>query len=329
VLTVHGDQTLAARVRELVGDRHPVIAAASVSPGETKVASAGADLTADFEIGSISKGITGLLYADALTRGEITPTTTLGDLLPLGEAPAATVTLASITTHHSGLPRLPATPLRRSFSLWRHGTNPYGESLEDLIAQARTVRLKKPRTRYSNLGFELLGHAIARAADTTYDDLVRVRIAEPFGLDGLYVPATPEQLRPTAVAGRTKRGREQQPWTGEALGPAGGIRATIKDMARLTTALLDGSAPGATALDPVATFRGQARIGAGWLTLPHKGRVITWHNGATGGFRTWLGLDRSAGTGVVLLSATTASVEHHGFTLLAQLRRRDGGASSD
>ncbi|AXB42155.1 hypothetical protein [Amycolatopsis albispora] len=40
----------------------------------------GAGLDADFEIGSVSKGITGLLYADSLERGEVTPSTTLGEL---------------------------------------------------------------------------------------------------------------------------------------------------------------------------------------------------------------------------------------------------------
>jgi len=37
-------------------------------------------------------------------------------------------------------------------------------------------------------------------------------------------------------------------------------------------ALLDGSAPGLAALDPVANFAGPAaRIGAAWMTLDVKG----------------------------------------------------------
>jgi len=204
--------------------------------------------------------------------------------------------------------------------LWLHGTNPYGESLEQLITQARGVKLKRPRARYSNFGFELLGHAIARAAGTSYQDLVRQRIAKPLDLRVFYVPATPAQLRPGALMGRSRSGRARQPWTGEALGPAGGIRASIEDMARLTAALLDGSAPGAAALDPVTGFSGRSvRIGAAWITLDYNGHLVTWHNGGTGGFRTWLGLDRAAGTGVVLMSATSVSVDRHGFTLLAQL----------
>jgi hypothetical protein len=41
----------------------------------------------------------------------------------------------------------------------------------------------------------------------------------------------------------------------------------------------------------------------------------------TGGFRSCVGLDRTAGTGVVLLSATAAPVGRQGFRLLAGLFR--------
>lgn len=316
----HGDERLAARLGELLGPRHPVAAAAVVTPEGTRLAGRGTGLDADFEIGSIAKAVTGLLYADALARGEIGPGTCLGELLPLGDVPAGQVTLRALSTHRSGLPRSPrsARPWRRTLALWRHGTNPYGENLEQLLDQARDVRPGKPRPRYSNLGFELLGHALARAATTTYADLVHRRITTPLALGCFYVPETPARLRPGALHGRSRRGRARQPWTGEALGPAGGIRASVTGMARFTAALLDGSAPGVTALDPVAPFGAGARIGAAWITIEVKGRPITWHNGGTGGFRSWLAVDRAAGTGAVVLSATAAPVDRPGFTLLEE-----------
>ncbi|WP_225734973.1 serine hydrolase domain-containing protein [Pseudoclavibacter endophyticus] len=303
----------------MLGPRHRVFAAATVVPTGGTVATQGAGLDADFEIASVSKGITGLLYAEALAREEIGPDSTLGALLPLGEVPAARVTLASISAHRSGLPGLPksAQPLRRTVALWRYGSNPYGESLEQLLAQARGVEVGEPRARYSNFEFELLGHAIASAAGTTFAELVRTRLADPLGLGCCYVPATIDELRADALTGRSRRGAPRQPWTGEALGPAGGIRACIRDMATVAAALLAGSAPGIAALDPVAPFGRSARIGAGWITTEVNGREITWHNGGSGGFRSWLGLDRAAGTGVVILSATSISVDRHGFALLA------------
>lgn len=316
----YGDAQLATRLSELLGKRHRVAAVAVVRAGECLVASRGAHLAADFEIGSISKGVTGLLYADSLSRGEVESNTTLGDILPLGDSPVAKLTLASLSTHHSGLPSLPraAHPLRRTIALWRHGTNPYGERVSELLTQARTVNTGASRGSYSNLGYELLGHAIATAASTTYAELLNRRLTSLLGLPHTYVPARAEQLRDDALVGRSRGGRTQQPWTGEAFGPAGGIRSTIGDMARLTAALLDESAPGVTALDPVAELGRGARIGAAWITLEFGGRAITWHNGRTGGFSSWLGVDREAGTGVVLLSATSASIDRHGFSLLAE-----------
>ncbi|WP_354190252.1 hypothetical protein [Arthrobacter sp. UYCu712] len=101
----------------------------------------------------------------------------------------------------------------------------------------------------------------------------------------------------------------------------------IGDMARLGQALLDGAAPGTAARDPVAAFAGPAaRIGAAWITLEVNGRHVTWHNGATGGFRSWMGLDRAAGTGVVVLSASSGPVDRHGFALLQGLTAWANGA---
>ena len=109
------------------------------------------------------------------------------------------------------------------------------------------TKLRTPKARYSNLGFELLGHALARASGLTYAEMVRRRFADPLGLTTFYVPAAPEELRPTALVGTSRFGRPRRPWTGEAIGPAGGIRAGIEDMAVLAQSLLNGSAPGLAA----------------------------------------------------------------------------------
>lgn len=315
------DSDLAAELTRRLGRKHPVAAVATISASGTRTAVVGAATDAGFEIGSISKGITGLLYVDACSRGELTPETTLGELLPLEDSAAGSVTLGSVSTHTSGLPRLPpeAHALRRTLELWRHGTNPYGESVDELLEQSTRVTLSAPKPRYSNLGFELLGHAVAQAARTTYPELLADRLTTPLGLESMYAPSRPGELRPTAVSGTSRGGRVVQPWTGAGIAPAGGIRSSIGDMARLAESLLDGSAPGVGALDPVRDFSGGMRIGAAWLTLDLRGRLITWHNGGTGGFRSYLALDRRAGTAVVVLSATSRSVDGHGFRMLQAL----------
>lgn len=273
----------------------------------------------DVEIGSVSKGVTGLIYRDAVARGELAPEDLLQQHLPLAGCPAGGVTLGSLAQHRSGLPRLPSIPglLGRSWRLWRHQANPYGDTLDALLEQTRATKVGRPRPSYSNLGFELLGHAVAAAAGTTYADLLRTRMAEPLGLHSWYVPAGPDELSPHAVPGRARGGRPAEAWTGAAIGPAGGIRSTLPDLASFATALLDGSVPGADALEPTARFAGPAvQIGAAWLTTSARGRTTTWHNGGTGGWRSYVGLDREAGRAVVVVRASTRSVDRIGYDLL-------------
>jgi len=86
-----------------------------------------------------------------------------------------------------------------------------------------------------------------------------------------------------------------------------------------------GDAPGIDALRPRADFAPD-RIGWAWLSRPDPvtGRTVVWHNGGTGGFTSFLGVDRQAGVAVVVLSAVGAPDETTpaGFALL----RRLGGA---
>lgn len=283
---------------------------------------------AHVELGSVSKAVTGLLLHDALDRGVLTTEDRLADHLPLDGCPAGEVTLGSLAVHASGLPRLPRVEdvLGRTWRMMRHGENPYGDTLEELLAQTRRTAVGRPRPAYSNLGFELLGHAVAAAQATTYAALVRDRIAGPLGLDSWHVPADPADVRAGAVAGHSRRGRPHEPWTGEGLGPAGGLRSTLGDAARWVTALLEGRVPGTGALDPVAPMTGPTRIGAGWMVTPVPDGEVTWHNGMTGGHAAFVGLDRSRRCGVVVVRAVARPVDAVGMRLLRDLGRQAPGA---
>lgn len=281
---------------------------AVVQDGEVVTAGAGADPQQHVEIGSISQALTGLLYEDALERGEVTRTTTLGEALPaLGGSPSAAVTLDALSTHRSGLPRLAAgtSPRLRRWELARYGRNPYGESLPQLLRQTVSTPVSAtPRALCSNLGFALLGHAVAARAGMEYAGLLHTRVAAPLGLDSMHVAGVRGDLLPGTMVGTTRRGRRREAWVGEGMAPAGGVRATVGDVARLAAAILAGSAPGLAALDARADLTGDVRIGSGWLTSPlgRTGRTVTWHNGGTGGFRSYVGLDRARGRAIVAVS---------------------------
>ncbi|MFA4952476.1 serine hydrolase, partial [Brevundimonas sp.] len=56
----------------------------------------------------------------------------------------------------------------------------------------------------------------------------------------------------------------------------------------------------------------RSRIGYGW----HITGEVTWHNGMTGGFASWIGFDRGGDRAVVILTNTSNSVDSLGFSLM-------------
>lgn len=319
---VNGDQELARQaVAQLPSVGVHAVSIAAVTPEGARTATVDAPLDGTFEIGSITKGVTGLLYADMVERGEVRPDTRLGDLLDLGDAPAADITLEELSEQRSGLPRLGGGVgfFAKAAVASLFARNPYSDSRDEVVAQLRDVTVGEKEPSYSNLGFSALGHALAAAAGSTYPELVSERIAEPLGLSSFRVPPAPDRLGENAVQGRDRAGRAQQAWVDEGMAPAGGIRASAADMATLAQALLAGDAPGVAALEPRTDFADDIRIGAAWLTEEVDGQTVTWHNGGTGGFRSWFGMDRERGVAVYLSAATSLDLDDAGFALLKEI----------
>ena len=63
---------------------------------------------------------------------------------------------------------------------------------------------------------------------------------------------------------------------------------------------------------------GLGEIGLGWLIVKPTADEIVWHNGGTGGYRSFVGYDRKTRVGVVVLSNTftAAGVDDIGMHLL-------------
>lgn len=334
-----GDAALAAAVSTAAtrtGTTAHRLAVATVEldagSGEPQVTLAGLGADADdtFEIGSVTKAVTGLLLAAAVERGEVTPDQPVGELLDLGDSPAADLTLEQLATHRSGLPRLAGgvDMLRRALWAQLSGSNPYGGlAPDDVTRAARDASLgEHPEGEYSNLGAALLGQALAAAAGTTYPELVEQRVATPLSLRSTTVPGSPDALArlvpaDVRVDGRAPSGRAQDPWTMDGYAPAGGVRSTSRDLATLLAALLTGTDPALTeALEPRADL-GDDRIGMFWITSEVDtggggARTVTWHNGRTGGFSAFVGLDRERGRAVAVLSDVAAGVDDLALDLL-------------
>jgi CubicO group peptidase (beta-lactamase class C family) len=306
------DRELSADLIALAGRRPRSLAAATVdlaSSPNTKFAFIDAEPETRFEIGSITKPLTGMLLADAIDRGEVSLDTTIGALLP-GDVGTGfgSISLRELCTHTSGLPRLPRG-LLTFLRLWRFhlvGMNPYrGTTASGVLRAAGRQRLVgRGQFRYSNLGGAVLGQLLALAASAEYGTLMTERIFAPLGMTASAV-ASP---RETAPPGWSSMGHRRPPWTTMGgYAPGGGVISTLADMTRLAVALLDGSAPGRGSLTPiegVATGGTDRSIGMFWVieSVPGTNWRLVWHNGQTGGYSAFLGLVPHTGRAVIVLA---------------------------
>ncbi|KOX23897.1 beta-lactamase [Nocardiopsis sp. NRRL B-16309] len=315
-----GDAALLDRARPLFAEGvHHRVSVVEIDGEDTRVAHFGADDSTSYEIGSVSKALNGLLLADMIERGEVSEDTELGTLLDLDGAPAASVTLAELAGHRSGLPRLSPRPLDMlgAWAAALTGRDPYRFDVDTLVEQVAAADTSgRGEFAYSNMGAAVLGQALAARAGTDYADLLRARVLDPLGLDGTVLPATAAELPAGAIVGTNDKGRTADPWLARAYAPAGGVRSTPEDMAVLARALLFGDPPGAGAMEPRWDDGEDGRVGLGWFVDDHDGTDVTWHNGGTGGFSTMLALDREGGRAVVVLADTATGVESQARDLL-------------
>lgn len=315
-------QLTTALAPHLTGHRHVAVAVLDGS-GTPRFGGFGATATSEFEIGSVTKTCTGALLAEAVARGEATVDTTVAEVLGAqadGSA-IADVAFAELATHTSGLPRLSPDTMLAGWLATLRRKDPYaGREGDEVIAEAlSTTPSGRGERSYSNLGVALQGQLLARLAGTDYATLLTRRLFDPLGLTSTYAPIIPAGLRADDPHGHTQPGLRAAPWTMGGSAPAGGIRSTATDLATYLEAVADGSAPGAAAATEVL-FEGEdgERTSMNWFheDFAGDGTPITWHNGMTGGFASFVGFDPADGRGVIVLSDTARSVDELGVGVL-------------
>ncbi len=315
------DPGLSRMLADVRGVEAGGVAAAVVELGAAPVArlalAGDAAVERVFEVGSVTKALTGMLLAEAIGRGELGLDTCVAAIVPERRATAfGSVTMRELCTHTSGLPRLPHTisaALRGArFALL--GRDPYrGISADDVLrVAARQALGTRGRYAYSNLGGAVAGQLLATAARSGYADLLRTRIFQPLGMESSAVSSRDR----TATAGHSAAGRRPEPWIMDGYAPAGGVISTIGDMTRLACGLLDGSAPGSgalTALDHAPGPAAGTATGMFWIIDARAGgdRPLVWHNGQTGGYASFLGLQPNAGRAVIVLASVARGPEAH------------------
>jgi len=275
-----------------------------------------------FEIGSITKAFTGILLAQMAARGEVhleDPVQAYAhEGVTIPDRAGRPITLLDLATHRSSLPRLPGNlrPADRQ--------NPYADytvvQLHAFLSGYALTRDVGSQYEYSNLGVGLLGHVLAYRAEDEFEPLLRKRVLDPLGMATTAITLTPEMEDWLAVG--HAEGRPVSRWDLPTLAGAGALRSNANDLLAFLAA--NTGAP-TSELERAMRDSHQPRrpvnetmeIGLGWhiLALDAESRIV-WHNGQTGGFRSFVGFDPEREVGVVVLTNSTENTDDIGFHLL-------------
>jgi serine-type D-Ala-D-Ala carboxypeptidase/endopeptidase len=262
-----------------------------------------------FEIGSINKTFTGAILADMVARGEVKLDDPVQQYLPdsvrVPSRNGRQITLLDLTTHRSGLPRLPDnhTPADRA--------NPYADfTVEKLYAFLNNHQLRRDigaEYEYSNLGVGLLGYALGRAAGTNIQTLIQQRILQPLGMR-MTSYSRDGEVGEWLARGHNEAGNVVPYWDlTDAIAGAGGLRSSMEDMltylrAQLGSADTDLERAMRQAHQVRHRFEDDMAMGLGWAVRTEAGRTLISHGGGTAGFRTQIGFDPEKRVGFVMLT---------------------------
>lgn len=255
-----------------------------------------------FEIGSITKTFTANLLAQEVASGALR----LSDPIPQQyQKPGAVITYQHLTTHTSGI-------IQGVFPKYKilNPEFPYqGLNIilfKDFYAKTDLVSLPGSIHSYSNVGVGLLGLVLAERYRAPYEKLVQEKVFRPLGMKDSYfiVPRSEMQRFPQGIV----NGKPNSYWdlAGNGIGPAGGIRSTISDMAIYARANL---IPESTLLARAIRISQQPlfSLKQGWIAMnwyiESESRMI-WHNGSTFAFNSMLGISSRHNVAVVVLTDT-------------------------
>ena len=265
------------------------IAFVGVRKAGTNVAVTAAD---KWHLGSNTKAMTAAMIGRLVERGKLRWDSTVGEVFPEFAASLAPelrkVTILQLLSHRSGLP---------PNALW--GLMPRtGTTRDQRLAVVKSLAsLKLPsepgtQFKYSNLGYVVAGAMAEKAADDSWENLMRTLIFEPLGMTGvgfggLGTPGLIDQPWPHGQDGKPEDKNGPDVDNPPVMGPAGTVHLPLADWAKFVADLLRGFGGGKGLLAPetylklrTPPFGGDYALGWGVVERDWGGGTVLTHNGS-------------------------------------------------
>lgn len=269
-----------------------------------------------YRMGSVSKLFTDTAAMQLVAQGRLALDAPLQQALPewrIGSRwPEVPITLRQLMTHHAGLPR------DRLGGMWGHPVDDF-RNVTLWMADEQAIAPAGQSFSDSNLGLDLVGLAVERAAGRRFEDQVKAAVLQPLGMDEAGFSTGPAD-RPAMARGHLRGEPRDEPELRDV--PAGGLNASVLDVARfLSMQFADGRNAQGQVVLPAAERAEMLRvqnagvpldagfeIGLGWLFTTfgadtvHGGGPVAHHSGATFHFRSMVMMLPAQRLGVVVAS---------------------------
>ncbi|MBC7850853.1 MAG: serine hydrolase [Chitinophagaceae bacterium] len=304
--------------------RRQIVAEGVVSDSDRRLP----DSNTLFEIGSITKVFTSLLLADMSLKHQLTIDDPISKYLPKTvRAPIRNgkeISLLSLSTHRSGMPRFPhnVDP--------RNPDHPYADYTVDRLYEYVST-FEPPfdidsRWQYSNIAYGLLGTILEKVAQKNYEDLVVERICRPLNMSNTFISLTASEMSNVAI-GHAETGTPTAFTDLGAIEAGGALRSNVADLLTFAEANLGLNR---TELYPAMQLTHLLRAKKdgndtyttmGWTLSNDNGKYHLFKDGGMPGYRSFIGIDTINKIGVIVLANSNNSVSDIGWHLLDSSRK--------
>ncbi|MBC7538561.1 MAG: beta-lactamase family protein [Bacteriovorax sp.] len=263
-----------------------------------------------FEIASITKVLTSELLAKFAIEGKLNLDDKVSKFFPsLINCDVGRITLRELSTHSSGLPRMPNNMNPKN------PTNPYTDYTQEqfmsFLQSYKEIKSKPYGYHYSNLAFALLGQILTNLnLKKDYEETLKQEILTKLNMP-MTITLTGNQRNNFAIP-YASTSVETSHWDLGVFNSAGGVRATIQDLLDFAQAQLkpeSTSLKEAILLTQEIHYKGKdAQLGLGWYVRNHPDGLIYTKDGGTGGFSSLIIIQPKTGRALTLLTNNSNNV---------------------
>jgi CubicO group peptidase (beta-lactamase class C family) len=260
-----------------------------------------------FSICSISKLFTSVAIMKLYDEGKLRLDDRIEDLLPWYDLEqkfpdSGPVTIRSLLTHSSGLPR------EANFPYWTGPDFPFptSDQVKEELSEQETLYPASQWFQYSNLGMTLLGEVVEEVSGISYDEYIRNNIIIPLGL--------------TDTLKRNGEREKVNFFQANGIKPAAGFTSNVMDLGKFASwqfRLMDTTI---TEILKPSTLKYMHNVhwtdpdwkttwGLGFMVFKDtdEGKLVG-HGGSCPGYRSVLRLDPKSKKGIVVMVNAIADV---------------------